>query len=89
MCHLVVQSSRSGYGPPSLALFDVGMVLGAVFFKGTLTGSNVGIIFVVFARSDETRENTNVSKMGRAHPKRCSSIRGPRETDFRAEIPDF
>ena len=29
----------------------------------------------------------NVSKIGPEHTKRCSSIRGPRKTCFRAEIP--
>ena len=44
-CYLVVQSSRSGYGPPSRALFDLGMVPVAVFFKGTVTCSSFGTIF--------------------------------------------
>ena len=84
-CHLVVQSSRFGYGPPSRALFDLGMVLGAVFFKGTETGSSFGIIFLVFVWSEENRKNKHVSKIGPEYPKRCSSIGGPRETGFRAE----
>ena len=89
MPHFVVQSSRSGHGPPSGALFDLGMVPGAVFFKGRVTGSSFGIVFLVFACSGENRKNTNVSKRGPEHPKRCSSIGGPLETGFRAENPDF
>ena len=54
--HLVVQSSRSGYGPPSRAFFDLGMVPGAVFLKGEVKGSSFGIIVLVFAWSDETRQ---------------------------------
>ena len=86
-CHLVVQSSRFGYGPPSRALFDLGMVLGAVFFKGTETGSRFGIFLLVFVRRDENRKNKHVLKMGPEYPKRCSSMGGPRKTGFRLEIP--
>ena len=86
-CHLVVQSSRFGYGPSSRALFDLGRVLGAVFSKGTETGSRFGIFLLVFVRRDENRKNKHVLKIGPEYPKRCSSIGGPRKTGFRPEIP--
>ena len=50
-CPLVVQSSQFGYGPPSRALFDLGMVLEAVVSKGTETGSSFGIFVCVLGRT--------------------------------------
>ena len=42
---MVVQSSRSGYGPLNLALFNLGIVPWAVSFKGEVKGNSFGIIF--------------------------------------------
>ena len=39
---MVVQSSRSGYGPPSRAFFNFGLVPWAGFFKGRATGTSFG-----------------------------------------------
>ena len=39
---MFVQSSRSGYGPLNLALFDFGMVPWAGLFKGRATGTSFG-----------------------------------------------
>ena len=39
---MVVQSSRSGYGPLNLALFDLGMVPWAGLSRGRATGTSFG-----------------------------------------------
>ena len=47
---------------PSRALCDLGMVLGAVFFKGTETGSSFGIIFLIFVSGRTKIEKINMSQ---------------------------
>ena len=46
-CHLVVQSSRSGYGPLNLALFDLGMVPWAGLSRGRATDTSFGSLLEV------------------------------------------
>ena len=50
---MVVQSSRSGYGPLNLALFDLGMVPWAGLSRGRATGTSFGSLchFRIILRS--------------------------------------
>ena len=50
------------------------MVPGAVFLKGEVKGSSFGIIFLVFAWSDETRKNKMSQKWAPSIPKDAARL---------------
>ena len=65
------------------------MVLGAVFFKGTETGSSFGIIFLVFAWSDETRKNQMSQKWAPTIPKDAARLGDLGKRVFGPKFPKY